>query len=239
MGRPNHPAATWMEGIEMMRVQRCRSIRLAGLAIVMLMACAGRPSIAEMFPPFDPRMDDATSYVQISRLQTGIVEVLRRSGGQVDRCAFRNDVFRVKADPLSIDRWRLGIERRGSGSVLFFEARISADGKTPIAFERPTFYLLYAGPTYDWRVRPMSKAGFVRIEKDAAAISEDEQLGFMNAFRNRAPRRLAVTLPDGRGDAAFSIYDGASDAQFEMVGNCYCAMRIKQPLPLFDCKDRN
>lgn len=214
-------------------------MRWLALVAVLLMTCMGCPSIAEMFPPFDPRVDPMTTYVQISRLQTGVVEVLRSPGGQVDRCAFRNDVFRDKTDPLSIDRWRLGIERRGSGSVLFFEARISADGKTPIAFERPTFYLLYAGPTYDWRVRPMSKAGFVRIEKDAAAINEDEQEGFMNAFRNRAPRRLAVTLPDGRGDAAFSIYDAASDAQFEMVGNCYCAMRIEQPLPLLDCKDRN
>lgn len=222
-----------------MRTQRSFSMRWSGLVAVLLMACMGRPSIAEMFPPFDPRVDDATSYVQISRLQTGVVEVFRRPDGQVDRCAFRNDVFRDKTDPLAIDRWRLGIERRGSGSVLFFEARISADGKTPIAFERPTFYLLYAGSTYDWRVRPMSKAGFVRIEKDAATISEDEQLGFTNSFRNRAPRRLAVTLPDGGGDAAFSIYDAASDAQFGMIGNCYCAMRIKQPLPLFDCKDRN
>lgn len=213
-------------------------MRWLALVAVVLMTCMGCPSIAETFPPSDPRAG-GSRISQGSKLRSQIVEVLRRSDGRVERCALRADGYRATTESLAIDRWRLGIERRSSGAVLFFEARISADGKTPIAFERSTFYLIFHGPTYDWRVRPMSKSGFVRIEKDAAAINEDEQLGFTNAFRDRARRELAVTLPDGRGDAAFSIYDAASDAQFEMIGNCYCAMRIEQPLPLFDCKDRN
>jgi hypothetical protein len=106
--------------------------------------------------------------------------------------------------------------------LLFFDTRIVERTGAPLAVERPTLDMFWSGPTNDWRPGRPSADGYVRFEKELSAAGPDERLGFKNAIEERGIKRLAFTLPDGRGDAYISLHDGATERQNNFFAECVC-----------------
>jgi hypothetical protein len=213
---------------------RNRVVKFLGLAmlaaLVATAAAAQHPTLGPNSPAPDPR-SKAENSLQTSASRA--VEFGYRQG--VESCTFRARGLRRTIRSYLVDEWALGIERYDGKANLFFEVRIIDVAGRVLAIERPTLYLFGSGPTYDWQPGRSSAEGYVRIEKVIEATGPRERLGFTTAVEERGIRELAITLPNGRGDAYIVLEDGATRRQFEFFADCACKLFGHEPQDLFAC----
>lgn len=213
------------------RAQRLMFIA-AGLALGLAAAAfAQHPRLGPNYAAPDPRIAGERDF-QMSASRA--MEAREWQG--LESCAFRAQGRPHTRKAYYVDAWALGVERYDDRMTLFFETRVVDRTGASLAIERPTLYLFQFGPTFDWRPGRPSDAGYVRIEKDLAATSANERLGFRNAIEDQAMRDLAFTLPDGRGDAYISLYDGATPRQHNLFGDCVCDLLGKDGGGLYRCQ---
>lgn len=193
-------------------------------------ASAQHPFPGPGYPAQDPR-STARSSLESSDIRT--VEFGYWQG--VESCAFRARTLRIGERAHRVEEWALGVENHDRKAILFFETRVIDSAGTPLAIERPTLYMFGSGPTYDWRVGRSNRDGYVRVEKDLAATSARERLGFTTAVEDRGIKRLAITLPEGRGDAYIVLTDGATPRQFGQFAACVCDLLDNNTHDLFRC----
>lgn len=200
---------------------RHRMAKFLGLgllaALVATEASAQHPVLGANYPAPDPRYKSLREHhTSDDRTFEMVID------GRAERCAIRIVGWRETPKRNFVDTWVLGVEKSYRSLTAFMELRVIDETATPLAIENPTLYLLFTGPTKDWRVRPMDANGFVRIEKQLRAMSERERDGFLMAVEDRRMRELAFTVPNGGGDAYVSLSDGAFARQFEAYVNCIC-----------------
>jgi hypothetical protein len=193
-------------------------------------AAAQHPVLGADRPAPDPRhRSPREMHTSIGR----VVEMFWDFGDE--RCVFRVYGWRGGDKPYLVDAWALGIVKDGRRATAFFETRVSDRNGNALEIERPTLYLVFTGPTKDWRVLPMRADGYVRTEKPLRDMSEDEREGFWQATEDRRLRELAFTLPQGGGDSYVALIDGATDRQYEAFANCICATLEGAERRLFRC----
>jgi hypothetical protein len=200
---------------------RNRMAKLLGLgmltALVATAAAAQHPTLGPNSPAPDPR------YKSLREHHTSGDRIFEMAGDRRgERCAIRIVGWRERPKKNFVDTWVLGIEKSYRSLTAFMELRVIDEAGTHLAIENPTLYLLFTGPTKDWRALPMDANGFVRIEKQLHAMSERERDGFLMAVEHRLMRELAFTVPNGGGDVYISLSDGATERQFEAYANCIC-----------------
>lgn len=193
-------------------------------------AAAQHPVFGPAFPPPDPRSAAERS---LQGSDNRAVEFANRQG--VESCAFRAVTLRRPGRRLSVDEWTLGVERYDGKTTLFFETRVVDSAGVALAIERPTLYMFGSGPTYDWQPGRSNHEGYVRVSKDLEEATPDERLGFKTAVEERGIRELAITLPNGRGDAYIALHDGATPRQFEFFATCVCRLLGREGNELFRC----
>jgi hypothetical protein len=193
-------------------------------------AAAQHPFFGPDHPAPDPR-SKAENSVQTSVNRT--VEFGNRQG--VESCAFRAVGLRRPDRAYFVDEWALGVERQDGKTTLFFETRVVDSAGVALAIERPTLYMYASGPTYDWQPGRSNSDGYVRIEKDIEAASSRELIGFTTAVEEQGVKELAITLPDGRGDAYVALANGATPRQFEFFAACVCKILGIDGNDLFQC----
>lgn len=208
-----------------------RGLATLGLALGLAAgASAQHPTFGPGFPAPDPR-SAAERSVQTS--DNRAVEFANRHG--FESCAFRAVTLRLPGRRFFVDEWALGVERHTGKTRLFFETRVVDAAGNALAIERPTLYMFASGPTYDWEPVRSRLAGYVRVEKYLEDATPSERIGFTTAIEERGIKQLALTLPNGGGDAYVALYDGATPRQFEFFAACVCNFLGSEGNELFVC----
>lgn len=200
---------------------RNRMARFLGLGMLAALVAAGalaqHPDLGADRPAPDPRYK-APREIHSSDDRT--FEMVQNT--QAERCAIRIVGWRERPRRNFVDTWIIGVEKSNRPATAFIELRVIDETDTPLAIENPTLYLVYSGPTKDWRILPMTADGFVRREKPLRDMSERERLSFWSAVQDRVLRELAFTVPNGGSDSYVLLSHGATDRQFNAYANCVC-----------------
>jgi hypothetical protein len=191
---------------------------------------AQHPYLGQDYPAQDPR---SASVRSLQGSDSRAVEFGYREG--IEGCAFRAQTLRGATRPYMVDEWALGVERYDGKANLFFEVRVIDAAGGVLAIERPTLYMFGSGPTYDWQPGRSRHEAYVRIEKEVEQATSRELVGITTAVQERGIRELAITLPDGRGDAYIALHDGATPRQVEFFGGCVCYLLGIDGNDLFPC----